>query len=69
MTNFGYALNDIAIIKLSSPVHMGTTEVMPLCLPGERLPSGTDECYIMGFGKTCEFLVLLVFLCVVFQTT
>lgn len=65
--------NDIALIKLSSPVTFSDT-IMAACLPeqGFTLPHG-ERCYVTGWGRLSSewippwsFLVLLICFCSVF---
>lgn len=48
---FYFYSNDIALIKLSSPVTFSDT-IMPACLPdqGIILPHGAS-CYVTGWGR------------------
>ena len=43
--------NDLAIIELNRPVYVYGNHVRTLCLPSQRIPQPTDECFVTGFGK------------------
>ena len=58
-THGGHA-NDIAMVKLQSPVDLSRPNVSVACLPlfGDRPYNSSDTCYVTGWGDTKGILFL-----------
>ena len=51
--NYSYMVNDIALLKLSTPVESYSQEVRPVCMPhfqDAADPPPYDNCWVAGWG-------------------
>lgn len=47
----GYAMNDLAIVKLAKTVNISGKTATPICLPGNRPKDEFTDCRVSGYGK------------------